>query len=271
MEEQESNYIDNQEINEYIKEYQTTDDETKKKRLSQLIFIAYSPLIKKIVHSFARRSNDPFDDLFQVGSMGLVKAIGMFNINSRNNFKTYVNYFITGEIKHYLRDKSAMIKAPREMRELSFRLNKIINELTQELGEPPSDEVIAKRLQLDNDKIQEVMNLDRRTTPISIDKILEDTDTENSAPKDVTDMKAIEEYRDILSGFENRIILKEAIDDLDKDLREVIELHFFDDYTQAQIAQKLGTNPMNISRKIKKALNELLDIITKKGFSKYDE
>lgn len=270
MENQGTDFSDNQEINEYIREYQITKDETKKKRLSQLIFLACSPLIKKTVHSFARRSNDPFDDLFQVGSIGLVKAIELFNLNGNTSFKTYANYLITGEIKHYLRDKSTMIKAPREMRELSFRLNKIINELTDELGEAPSDEIIAKRLQVNNEKMQEVMNLERRTTPISIDKILDDTDSENSAPKDVTDAKAIEEYKELLADFENRIILKESIDDLDEDLKEVIRLHFFEGYSQAQIAQKLGTNPMNISRKVKRALNELLQIITKKGLNKYD-
>ena len=77
--------------------------------------------LSKIFHGLARRSTDPIEDLVQVGSMGLLKAIDQYDTSVGASFKTYATYLITGEIRHYLRDKINMIRAPRELQELSFQ------------------------------------------------------------------------------------------------------------------------------------------------------
>ncbi len=234
------------------------------------MFLTYTPLIKRVVRSFARRANDPFDDLFQVGSIGLIKAMGLFNFKVHANFKSYATYFVTGEIKHYLRDKSSMIKAPRQMKELSYRLNKIIEELTKELGEPPTNEEIAIRLNIKDDKVKEVIDLERRITPISIDSLV-NFDDEDETSREITSANAVNEHKEMLKNFENKMILKEAIEGLDVELQKIINMAFLEGYTQSQIAQKLNMAPMNVSRKMKKALSKLLKIITDKGIEKYDE
>src|SRR3990167_3988261 len=81
-------------------------------------------LVKRIAYGLARRSTDPVDDLIQVGSIGLVKAIDQFDPSAGAKFHTYATHLITGEIRHYLRDKTSMIRAPRELQELSFRISR---------------------------------------------------------------------------------------------------------------------------------------------------
>ena len=119
-----------------------------------------------------RRSTDPVEDITQVGSMGLIKAIDLFNPSISSNFKTYATYLITGEIRHYLRDKSTIIRAPREIKELSYRVHKLTLELTEKFGTQPTDEQIAQALSMPTKKIEEVIELERRTTTVSIDQII---------------------------------------------------------------------------------------------------
>ena len=118
-------------INDWLVDYKNTKDQKKKKELQNLIVVATMPLVKKIACSLARRSTDPVDDLIQVGSVGLIKAIEFFDPTISTKFKTYASYLITGEIRHYLRDKSSIIKAPREIQELAFRINTVIKQLIE--------------------------------------------------------------------------------------------------------------------------------------------
>ena len=87
-----------EEIAEWLKIYKTTDNEKQKKHLQNVITLASMPLVKKIARSLARRNTDPVEDIIQVGSVGLVKAIQLYNPNVSENFKTYATYLITGEI-----------------------------------------------------------------------------------------------------------------------------------------------------------------------------
>ena len=95
--------------------------------MKQKIAAECIPAVKKIARSLARRNTDPIEDIIQVGSMGLIKAIESFDQNIGKNFRTYATHMITGEIRHYLRDKVAMIKAPREIQELAFLITYMPN------------------------------------------------------------------------------------------------------------------------------------------------
>ena len=116
------------EINDWLLEYKNTNDEKIKKKLKGLIAMAYLPLVTKIARSFARRSNDPVEDIVQVGSIGLLKAVDLYSANKSTSFKTYATYLITGEIRHYLREKASMIKEPREIKKQAYRVHKITKE-----------------------------------------------------------------------------------------------------------------------------------------------
>ena len=251
----------------WLDEYKSAPDEATKKHLRELITLAYMPLVKKVARSLARRATDPIEDITQVGALGLIKAIDLFKPEISNNFKTYATYLITGEIRHYLRDKSTIIRAPREIKELSYRVHKITMELTEKLGTTPSDKELAQALQMSEKKIEEVFELDRRTTAISIDQIVGNDDSNSST---IGDRIEDESQKELLNSFENRIILNDAIKNLPQDEQQLIILNFFEGLNQREISQKLDMSQMQVSRKLKKALDRLFIIITKKGISKYE-
>ena len=164
--------INYEEIAEWLRLYKQTDDEKQKKHLQNVIALAAMPLVKKIARGLARRNTDPVEDIIQVGSVGLVKAIQLYNPKVSENFKTYATYLITGEIRHYLRDKVSMIKAPREIYELAYRVNKVMQKLKDEQGNEPSEAVLAEELGTSVGKIKEVIDVERRKQTISLDQII---------------------------------------------------------------------------------------------------
>ena len=254
-------------VNQWLKEYKETDSDATKRHLRELIVLAYMPLVKKVARSLARRSTDPIEDITQVGALGLIKSIDLFKPEIRSNFRTYATYLITGEIRHYLRDKSTIIRAPREIKELSYRVHKITLELTEKLGTTPSDKELAQALQMSEKKIEEVFDLDRRTTAISIDQIVGNEEGGGAA---LSDRLVDESQKDIIAGFENRLILNEAIKKLDNDEQQLIILNYFEGLNQREISQRLDMSQMQVSRKLKKALDKLFNLIKKKGLYKYE-
>lgn len=256
-----------EEANMWLQEYKETKDESTKKKLKRLIVLAYIPLVKKVARGFARRSTDPVEDITQVGSLGLVKAIDLFNPGISTNFKTYATYLITGEIRHYLRDKTTIIRAPREIKELSYRVHKLTLELTEKYGSQPTDEQIAKALQMPQEKIEEVTELERRTTTVSIDQI---TGSEDSGQASLMEKIADEKDQNFLNTFEDKMILEDAIKELPEEDQKIITMNFFEGLNQREISEKLGISQMQVSRKLKKALNKLFELITKKGVTHYD-
>ncbi len=256
-----------EEANNWLYEYKNTSNEETKKKLKRLIVLAYIPLVKKVARGFARRSTDPVEDITQVGSLGLIKAIDLFNPGISTNFKTYATYLITGEIRHYLRDKTTIIRAPREIKELSYRVHKLTLELTEKYGSQPTDEQIAQALQMPQEKIEEVIELERRTTTVSIDQI---TGSEENGQAPLMEKIANEKDQNFLNSFEDKMILEDAIKQLTKEDQKIITMNFFEGLNQREISEKLNISQMQVSRKLKKALNKLFEFITKKGVTHYD-
>ncbi len=262
----EENSLPLEEVNDWLDEYRTTTDEKTKKRLKELVVLACMPIVKKVARSLARRSTDPVEDITQVGSLGLIKAIDLYNPTISRNFKSYATYLITGEIRHYLRDRTTIIRAPREIKELSFRVHKLTLELTEKLGRTPTDKDIAEALQLPQAKVEECNNLDRRTTTISIDQILGNDDNSISLVEKIED----ESQKEAFNSYENRMILDDAIKKLDPIEQQLIVLNYYEGLNQREISEKLNISQMQVSRKIKKAIQKLFEIISKKGLKHYE-
>lgn len=246
-------------VSEWLVAYKKTDNEKKKKQLQNLIVVATMPLVKKIACSLARRSTDPIDDLIQVGSLGLIKAIEFYNPDISTKFKTYASYLITGEIRHYLRDKASMIKAPREIQELAFRINNYIKQLVEESGDEPTTEEVAKAMDVPVQKVNIAIEVDRRKSTISLDQTFNTSDDDNMS---LADKIPSGDHQEFLNAYEEKIMLSKAIEKLPPDLKAVIELNYYEDLNQRQIAEKLGISQMQVSRRLKKALAAMYDIIT---------
>lgn len=253
---QEENFA---QIHEWLVTYKGSEDKKLKKELQNLIVVASMPFVKRIACGLARRSTDPVDDLIQVGAVGLIKAIDLYNPNLGTKFKTYATYLITGEIRHYLRDKASMIKAPREIQELAFRINCVIKQLSED-GQEPTSEQIAEIMSISVNKVNDIIEVDRRKSTLSLDQTfaLEDDDSVSLADKIPSG-----DYQEFLSAYEEKIMLSKAISKLKPKLKEVIELSYYEDMNQREISEKLGISQMQVSRRLKQALEDMYKIITK--------
>lgn len=247
-------------IHEWLVTYKNSDDKKLKKQLQNLIVVASMPFVKRIACGLARRSTDPVDDLIQVGSVGLIKAIELYNPNIGTKFKTYATYLITGEIRHYLRDKASMIKAPREIQELAYRINCLIKQLNDD-GIDATSEQIAEIMSLSVNKVNDIIEVDRRKSTLSLDQTIALEDDDSVA---LSDKISSGDYQEFLNSYEEKIMLSNAITQLKPKLREVIELSYYEDLNQREISDRLDISQMQVSRRLKKALGEMYDIITKR-------
>jgi len=255
MREDDINYHD---VYKWLDSYRTANNERVKRQLQNLIVVACMPLVNKIACGLARRSTDPLDDLIQVGSVGLLKAVNLFDSSRSKNFRAYATHLITGEIRHYLRDKCAMIKAPREVQELAYRIYQISKDLADENGEKPTDIEIAERLQMDLGKVHEVIDVERRKQLVSLDQLNGLTEEEQFPLYDkIADTKELDER----NVNEVRMQLRSAILKLKPEQKKIIEMYFYKEIRQNVIAETLGVSKMQVHRMIKKALKDLLKII----------
>jgi RNA polymerase sigma-B factor len=248
-------------IHDWLLAYKSSKDEKLKKQLQNLIVVASMPFVKKIACGLARRSTDPVDDLIQVGAVGLIKAMDLYNPEIGTKFKTYATYLITGEIRHYLRDKASMIKAPREIQELAFRINCVIKQLTEE-GVEPTSEQVAEVMSMSVSKVNDIIEVDRRKSTISLDQTYTFDDDDSMS---LSDKIPSGDYQEFLDAYEEKIMLSNAITRLKPKMKEVIELSYYEDLNQREISEKLNISQMQVSRRLKQALEDMYKIITKEG------
>lgn len=230
-------------------------DQPSREKLRNRIVERCLPYVRKIAYGLARRGSDPVEDLVQVGNIGLLKAIDKFNPLMGSRFKTYATYFITGEIRHYLRDKTAMIKAPRQMYELYYRINQIIQRLTEHLGRTPTDIEIAQELQCPVSKILQAQDIERRRLPISLDQFL----VNDGAGNEMVYIERLvdQNQSDLTELRENRMLVERALGLLKPELRDVVRMTYYEDMSQTEIAERLGISQMQVSRRLRKALGLL--------------
>lgn len=238
--------------------YKNCGDDKKKRMLHLDIVEASMPLVKKIASTVAFQSGISNEDLVQVGSIGLIKAIEFFDFDKNTKFKTYASYFIRGEIKHYLRDKASMIKAPRELQELIFKISSAIKTLKTKGIEEASEEQIAELLNINVEKIHEVLEIELCKTTLSLDQGISSVDDEDLT---LLDKVPSGDYQEFLNSYENKIMLAQAIEKLPPELREIIELSYYHDLNQREISEKINISQMQVSRRLKKALSKMYEII----------
>ncbi|MEB3221991.1 MAG: sigma-70 family RNA polymerase sigma factor [Candidatus Sericytochromatia bacterium] len=217
---------------------------------------SYLPLVRKIARGLARRSTDPVEDLIQVGSIGLLEAINRYETGHNTEFKTYAVHFITGHIRHYLRDRQNLLRGPRVLQELSYRLSQVSNRLTQQLGRDPSNQELADALEVTPEQVDQVKMYDRRVTVLWLDQESGDADDDEqrSLLDTLSDNRAGTDSREEL---DDRLVLAEALGHLPDAQRRLLELRYFHDLTQAELSRRLGISQMEVCRRLKKAEKQL--------------
>lgn len=248
-------------LDEQLLTYKTCTDEKKKRMLHINIVENGMNLVKKIAGNISAQSGISNEDLVQVGSIGLIKAIEFFNPQKNTKFKTYASYFIRGEIKHYLRDKASMIKAPRELQELVFKISSAVKQLKEKGIEDPSEDQIADIVGVSVEKIHEVMEIELCKSTLSLDQAISTVDDDDLT---LIDKIPSGDYQEFMNSYENKIMLAEAIKKLPKDLQQIIEMSYYEDLNQREISEKIHISQMQVSRRLKKALSKMYEIITSK-------
>ena len=205
-------------------------------------------LIHHVVKRFLGRGVEA-EDLFQIGAVGLVKAVDRFDLSFGVRFSTYAVPMIAGEIKRFLRDDS-MIKVSRSLKELAVKAARLREQLLMERGEEPGVDELAERLRVEPEELVQAM--DSCTEVESLQKVISQGDGEG-----VSLMERVEQGKDEQEALLRRILLEELLSSLDPKERRLIVLRFFHDRTQTQVASELGMSQVQVSRLEKKILSAL--------------
>lgn len=210
-------------------------------------------LVWSIVRRFTGRGVEA-EDLFQIGSIGLLKAIDKFDPGYEVQFSTYAVPMITGEIKRFLRD-DGMVKVSRPLKELSWKAYAVRERLERELGQEPSLSLIARELEVTMEEL--VMALDSGAEVESLQKTIYQGDGNDISLED-----RLEERSGAQEQLLDRILLEETLDKLEARERQIIYLRYFEDKTQTEIARELGISQVQVSRMEKKILRIMRGKIT---------
>jgi len=233
---------------------------------------AMTPYVEGVVYSMARRHSDPKEDLLQMGAIGVLKALAHYDPSKGSSFKSYASYYVTGEIRRYLREQSLLFKAPRALQELHYRMLNISKNFQAQNGREPSDVELLNALQCEPTTLNELRHLERRSAAFSFEdgmqvneeEGLQSAGTLNDVPFPQQDETSpyFESFTELQNDggvreTEDRLMLRKAIRRLAPELRDVVTLSFFEEMPQQKIAERSGVSQMQVSRRLKKALQEL--------------
>lgn len=209
------------------------------------------PLVEFLARKFSGRG-EPVDDLVQVGSVGLIKAVDRFDVDRKIEFSTYATPNILGEIKRHFRDKGWAMRVPRGLQELRQSAKDAIRDETVRSGHSPTISELSEKLEADEESVAEALTLGRAYNTTSLDAPVNNEDSESST---IMDFQADEDSP--MEGLEDKMLLQRAISGLQGQQQKILELRFNEGKTQTEIASDIGVSQMHISRLLRRALADL--------------
>src|SRR5215211_1987973 len=218
------------------------------RRAVEQIFSMNVKILNHIVRRYTSSSDESYEDLLQVGYVGMMKAVNGYRLDSEAKFSSYAYSMIEGEIKHHLRD-AMLVKAPRWARSLHAKVSEATSRLTAELGRPPLIGEVASEVNITPEGVSELTKLFCDTDVLSLDDG-EDEEIDLSAIKSLR-------YETFSLPIEDRILLEQALESLSDLQRKVIYLFFYKDLCQTEIGRKLGLSQRKTSRTVASALKVL--------------
>jgi len=241
---------DRTELAEMFVEYRLRGDVAVRDRLVE----SHLGLAEYLARRFDRRG-EPLDDLVQVASLALIKAVDRFDPERGLEFSTFAVPTIVGELKRHFRDKSWAIRVPRRLQELHLRLGAAVGELTHELGRSPTIQEIADRLGAGTEDVLEAMEAGRAYRSTSLDAPVGSDDGGPAMPLTAK----LGEQDANLGMVDERSQLQSLLAGLPERERTILVLRFFDGLTQSQIADRVGISQMHVSRLLARTLDQLRD------------
>jgi RNA polymerase sigma-B factor len=211
-------------------------------------------LVRREAYHWLQRSNENFDDLMQVGSLGLIRAIERFDPAKGYAFSSFAIPYIRGEIQHYLRDKGSSMRIPRRWQALEAQSNRVIRQLQMELGHLPGDADIAAALEISVEEWQDVKLAKRNRSLLSLDAPMQDDDAPSGC---LGDLLPDHKYKSFQLAQEDQFRLQQALHQLENRTREVLEFVFLYDLTQKETAERMGISAVTVSRRVKQGLKHM--------------
>ncbi|MEN3304732.1 MAG: polymerase sigma-B factor [Micromonosporaceae bacterium] len=216
---------------------------------------AWLPLARHLAQRFHGRG-EPIDDLVQIATIGLIKAIDRFDPEYGNDFAAYAVPTIVGEIKRHFRDRTWDIRVPRRLQELKLDINEATSTLAQRLGRSPTVADIAEYLHRTEDEILEGLDSARAYSAVSLQTLV--GTSEDST--ELGDLLGVDDNEMELAEF--RAALGPALETLSPREQRIVLLRFFGNLTQTQIAERVGISQMHVSRLLARSLTALRGQLT---------
>ena len=235
--------LDNEEMIKLFSQYQQGDVKAK-----ELLINGNLKLVLSILKKYNNRT-DNMDDLFQVGCIGLIKAIDNFDLSHEVKFSTYAVPMIVGEVKRYLRDNNS-VRIARSIKDISYKALKVKEELTNKLNKEPTVAQIAKELELSEFEVANALDSMKDTISMFEPIYNDGGDTIYLSDK-------LEDQKNNMRNIDEKIALKEAIDSLKKREKYIIEQRYMIGKTQMELAEELGISQAQISRLEKSGMNNI--------------
>lgn len=239
---------------ELFRRYKQQGDEAARDEL----IMSHLNLVRFLASKFKNRG-EPLDDLVQVGTIGLIKAIDRFDPERGLEFTTYATPTIMGEIKRHFRDKGWSVRVPRRLQELSAKVNQATDELTKQLQRSPSTEEVAKRLGVSVDEVLEAMESSGAYSSVPL---------EGGGSDDDDSPSVIDHYATVdqdLAASDDRMVIEDTIAGFSPREQEVIRMRFRDGLTQVEIAKRLGISQVQVSRLLRRTLKKVQEKIDPEG------
>jgi len=240
---------------ELFVKYRIEGDEDARDELVEM----YLNLVKYLASRFRNRG-EPIDDLVQVGTIGLIKAIDRFDVERAVEFTTYATPTIVGELKRYFRDKGWAIKVPRRLQELSFKVNQAIDALTQRLQRTPVVPEIAEYLGVTTDDVLEALETSEAYNFVSLE-----SDRNTDGAESFSILEYVGKDDALMAIVDDRTTLSSALKLLTPQEQKVLYLRFFQGLTQTEIARQMEISQMQVSRLLRRTLRVLRENLVSEG------
>jgi RNA polymerase sigma-B factor len=247
--------LDKSEVRELFVVYQRAPNEQERAAVREKLVDQYIGLVEFLARRFRNRG-ELLEDLVQVGTIGLLKAIDRFDLDREVEFSTYATPTIVGEIKRHFRDKGWAVRVPRRLQELHLELTKIVGHLGQELGRSPTIAEIAEAAGTTEETVLEGMEIAQAYNFTSLDAPIDSDDNESAS---FADQMGGED--DQLENLEYRASLAPEMAKLPERERRILYLRFYKGMTQSEIASRLGISQMHVSRLLNRTLIRLREAL----------
>jgi len=215
----------------------------------------YMSLVRSLARRYAYRG-EQFDDLVQIGAIGLIKAIDRFDVGRGVELTTYATPNIIGEIKRHFRDRGWAVRVPRGLQELNVRLSRLVEELTVRLARSPTVSELAEAAGVEEEEVVEALESGRAYASLSLSQGAAQDEGEEIDP-----LEALGEIEHAYEISEDRAVLEPGFRVLDERERRILHLRFYEGLTQSQIAWQVGISQMHVSRLIRRSLEKIREEI----------